>query len=223
VISSSATHTKLDSSSAALRLAMRCERLHQNEYMSLPPAAAVRRGKPGFFRYTLVSLKAELVRRVRTRAVDKGGLTMKKEVQDALETAIAGFEKRQDAEQQRLREREKFETEWIRNRTVIVVPALEEIKALLSKARWQCEVRPEKDQDIHFTIYRENMKAGIGAGGSERPYMSFQPEKEKNTVLVYVATIGSGAGLGSFALDQITEDFVQAEASKFFVRLASGT
>ena len=62
---------------------------------------------------------------------------MKKEVQDALETAIAGFEKRQDAEQQRLREREKFETEWIRNRTVVVVPALEEIKALLSKARWQ--------------------------------------------------------------------------------------
>jgi hypothetical protein len=171
----------------------------------------------------LVSLKAELVRRVRTRAVDEGGLTMKKEVQDALETAIAGFEKRQDAEQQRLREREKFETEWIRNRTVVVVPALEEIKALLSKTRWQCEVRPEKDQGIHFTIYRENMKAGIGAGGSERPYMSFQPEKVKNTLLVYVATIGSGAGLGSFALDQITEDFVQAEASKFFVRLASGT
>jgi hypothetical protein len=104
-----------------------------------------------------------------------------------------------------------------------VVPALEEIKALLSKACWQCEVRPEKDQGIHFTIYRENMKAGIGAGGSERPYMSFQPEKVKNTVLVYVATIGSGAGLGSFALDQITEDFVQAEASRFFVRLASGT
>ena len=93
---------------------------------------------------------------------------MKKEVQDALETAIAGFEKRQDAEQRRLREREKFETEWIRNRTVVVVPALEEIKALLSKARWQCEVRPEKDQGIHFTIYRENMKAGIGAGGSRK-------------------------------------------------------
>ena len=110
-----------------------------------------------------------------------------------------------------MRERERFETEWIRNRTAIVVPALEEIKALLNKACWQCEVRPDKDQGIHFTIYRENMKAGIGAGGSERPYMSFQPEKVKNTVLVYVATIGSGAGLGSFALDQITEDFVQAE------------
>jgi hypothetical protein len=130
---------------------------------------------------------------------------MKKEVQDALETAIAGFEKRQDAEQQRLREREKFETEWIRNRTAVVVPALEEIKALLSKACWQCEVRPEKDQGIHFTIYRENMKAGIGAGGSERPYMSFQPEKVKNTVLVYVATIGPGAGLGSFALDHLSK------------------
>ena len=31
-----------------------------------------------------------------------GGLTMKKEVQDALETAIAGFEKRQDAERSSL-------------------------------------------------------------------------------------------------------------------------
>jgi hypothetical protein len=148
---------------------------------------------------------------------------MKREVQDALETAIAGFEKRQDAEQKRLREREKFETEWSRNRTAVVVPALEEIKALLNKAGWQCEVRPEKDQGIHFTIYRENMKAGIGAGGSERPYMSFQPEKVKNAVLVYVATIGSSAGLGSFVLDQITEEFVQAEAAKFFERLASGT
>jgi hypothetical protein len=105
---------------------------------------------------------------------------------------------------------------------VIVVPALEEIKALLKKAGWQCEVRPEKDQGVHFTIYRGNMKAGLGAGGSERPYMSFQPEKLKNTVLIHVATIGSGAGLGSFTLDQVTEDFVQAEASKFFVRLASG-
>jgi hypothetical protein len=147
---------------------------------------------------------------------------MKKDVQDALETAIAGFERRQEEEQQRLRERERFETEWTKVRTVVVVPALEEIKALLTKAGWQCEVRPEKEQGIHFTIYRGNMKAGLGAGGSERPYMSFQPEKSQNTVLVYVATIGSGAGLGSFALDQITEDFVQAEASKFFVRLASG-
>jgi hypothetical protein len=147
---------------------------------------------------------------------------MKKEVQDALETAIAGFEKRQETEQQRLRERERFEAEWTRVRTVIAIPALEEIKALLKKAGWQCEVRLEKDQGVHFTIYRGNMKAGLGAGGSERPYMSFQPEKLKNTVLIHVATIGSGAGLGSFTLDQVTEDFVQAEASKFFVRLASG-
>jgi hypothetical protein len=148
---------------------------------------------------------------------------MKKEVQDALEAAIASFEKRQDAEQQRSRERERFEAEWTKVRAAVVVPALEEIKTLLAKACWHCDVRPDKDQGVHFTIYRENMKAGIGAGGSERPYMNFQPEKGKNTVLVYVATIGSGAGLGSFALDQITEEFVQAEASKFFVRLASGT
>ena len=42
---------------------------------------------------------------------------MRKEVQEALESAIASFEKRQQAEQERLRERERFETDWaqIRN------------------------------------------------------------------------------------------------------------
>jgi hypothetical protein len=71
---------------------------------------------------------------------------MKKDVQEAFERALAGFEKRQEAEHQRFREREKFETEWARIRTVVVVPALEEIKALLSKAGWQCEARADKDQ-----------------------------------------------------------------------------
>lgn len=103
-----------------------------------------------------------------------------------------------------------------------MLPALEEVAAPLRKAGWQCEIRAEKDQGVHFTVYRGNLKAGIGGGGSERPYVSFQPEKSKSTVLIYVATIGSAAGLGSFTLDQITEEFVQTEASKFFVRLASG-
>ena len=62
---------------------------------------------------------------------------MKKELQEGFEKALASFEKRQEAEHQRFREREKFETEWARIRTVVVVPALEEIKALLSKAGWQ--------------------------------------------------------------------------------------
>jgi hypothetical protein len=83
---------------------------------------------------------------------------MKKELQEGFEKALASFEKRQEAEHQRFREREKFETEWARIRTVVVVPALEEIKALLSKAGWQCEVRADKDQGVHFTIYRGNVK-----------------------------------------------------------------
>ena len=37
---------------------------------------------------------------------------MKKDIQEAFERALAGFEKRQEAEHQRVREREKFETEW---------------------------------------------------------------------------------------------------------------
>ena len=44
---------------------------------------------------------------------------MKKDVQETFERALAGFEKRQEAEQQRLREREKFEAEWTRIRTAV--------------------------------------------------------------------------------------------------------
>jgi hypothetical protein len=66
---------------------------------------------------------------------------MRKEVQEALESAIAGFEKRQQAEQERLRERERFETNWARIRTAVVLPALEEVAVVLRKAGWQCEVR----------------------------------------------------------------------------------
>ena len=46
----------------------------------------------------------------------------------------------------------------LKPKTVVVVPALEEIKALLSKAGWQCEARADKDQGVHFTIYRANVK-----------------------------------------------------------------
>ena len=144
---------------------------------------------------------------------------MRKEIQEALESAIAAFEKRQQAEQERLREREKFETDWARIRTAVVLPALEEVAAVLRKAGWQCEARAgDKDPGIHFTIYRD-VKAGMSGG--ERPFMSYQPEKQKDTVLVNVATKGSAAPVGSFALDKITEDFVQTEATNLFARAAS--
>ena len=38
--------------------------------------------------------------------------TMKKDVQETIERALARFEKRQEDTRQRSREREKFETEW---------------------------------------------------------------------------------------------------------------
>jgi hypothetical protein len=139
---------------------------------------------------------------------------MKEEVQEAFEKAVASFERRQEAEHQRFREREMFETEWARIKTVVVAPALEEIKVLLSKAGWQCEARADKDQGVHFTIYRGNVKG-------ERPYMRFQPEKSKNAIAIYVATRGSGAQPGNFTVDQISQDFVQTEALKFFERLTS--
>ena len=144
---------------------------------------------------------------------------MRKDLQEALESAIAEFEKRQQAKQERLRERERFETDWARIRTAVVLPALEEVAVLLRKAGWQCELRGgDKDPGVHFTVYRG---VTAGASGGEKPFMTYQPEKQNNTVLVNVATRASAAPVGSFDLDKITEDFVQTEATKFFARVAS--
>ena len=113
-----------------------------------------------------------------------------------------------------MHERERFETDWAQIRTTVVLPALEEVAVVLRKAGWQCEVHAaDKDPGVHVTIYRE--------GGVEKPFMTYQLEKQKNTVLINVATKASAAPVGSFALDKITEDFVQSEATKFFTRVAS--
>ena len=74
--------------------------------------------------------------------------------------------------------------------------------------------RADKDQGVHFTVYRGNVKG-------ERPYMTFQPEKSKDAIVIDVATRGSGSQLRNFTLDQINQDFLQTEALKFFERLTS--
>jgi len=104
---------------------------------------------------------------------------MRKDVQEALENAVAEFEKRQQAEQERLRERERFETDWAQIRNTVVLPALEEVAVILRKAGWLCEVRAgDKDPGVHFTVYR-GVKAGVSGG--EKPFMTYQPEKQKIT------------------------------------------
>jgi hypothetical protein len=102
---------------------------------------------------------------------------MRKDVREALDSAIAEFEKRQQVEQERLREREGFETDWAQKQTVVVLPALEEVAALLKNAGWQCEVRAgDKEPGVHFTVYRE-VKTGVSGG--QKPFMNYQPEKQK--------------------------------------------
>jgi signal recognition particle subunit SEC65 len=104
-------------------------------------------------------------------------------------------------------------------RTAVVLPALEEVAVVLRKAGWQCEVRAgDKDPGVHFTVYGA---AKAGVSGGEKPFMTYQPEKQNNTVLVNVATKAFAAPVGSFDLDKVTEDFVQTEATKFFARVAS--
>lgn len=69
---------------------------------------------------------------------------MRKDVQAALESAIAVFEKWRQAEQERLRERERFEADWALIRTAVVVPALEEVAELLEKAGWEYQLRRKR-------------------------------------------------------------------------------
>src|SRR5262249_17555999 len=155
----------------------------------------------------------------RLKSLELRHKVMRKDVQEALGNAIAEFEKRQEAEQERLRERERFETDWAQIRNTVVLPALEEVAVVLRKAGWLCEVRAgDKDPGVHLTVHR-GVKAGVSGG--EKPFMTCQPEKQKNSVLINVATKTSAAPVGSFTLDKITEDFVQTEATKFFTRVAS--
>jgi hypothetical protein len=51
--------------------------------------------------------------------------------------------------------------------------------------------------------------------------MTFQPQKSKDAIAIYAATRGSSSQLGNFTAEQITQDFVQTEALKFFERLTS--
>ena len=61
-----------------------------------------------------------------------------------------------------------------------------------------------------------------GFGGGHKPYMIYELEKQKNAILVHLTTKGlRAAPVGSFALDKITEDFVQTVATKFFTLVTS--
>jgi hypothetical protein len=52
--------------------------------------------------------------------------------------------------------------------------------------------------------------------------MIYQPEKQKNNILVDFEPKGLAApSVGSFPLDKITEDLVQTEAITFFTRVVS--
>jgi hypothetical protein len=144
---------------------------------------------------------------------------MRNDVQQALEGSIAEFEKWQQAEQERLRERESFETDWVRIRKTVVLPALEEVAVLLRKAGWEYQLLGTgNDLEVRLMVWRENS----GFGGGHKPYMIYELEKQKNAILVHLTTRGlRAAPVGSFALDKITDDFVQTEATKFFTRVVS--
>src|SRR5215469_13757650 len=103
---------------------------------------------------------------------------MLKDVQAALEGAIAEFEKWRQAEQERLRERERFEADWARIQTGVVTPALEELAVLLRNAGWQCSVGGTGDKGVRLMIYQ-----GSNADPSVvRSYMIYELEKQKRYI-----------------------------------------
>jgi hypothetical protein len=153
---------------------------------------------------------------------DDLGLPMKKEIKDALEKAIATFEKphveNENTEDKRLADRQRFEAEWRRIRDEVVVIALEQVRDVLMRANWECDVRvSDRDQGVRLSVHRDNMKAIRGDGS---PYINFAPDWQLNTVSVDVATKRSGTGESYLSLDRITEEFVQTRASKFFEHVA---
>jgi hypothetical protein len=154
----------------------------------------------------------------RARLVNRE-IDMKKEIKDALEKAIADFDthvaERQRAHERQVVEQNKFEAEWRRVRDDVVVPALRQVRDLLVRAGWKCEVRiSDKNHEVRLLTYRDKMVTATG-----RPYVGFEPGA--NLVKVRITTQGYSGEEGQFPLGQINEDFVQTCASRFFERLAS--
>ena len=65
------------------------------------------------------------------------------------------------------------------------------------------------------------IQVSMSRGRRRKTFHDLPTRKAKKTVLIDVATKASAAPVGSFALDKITEDFVQTEVTKFFTRVAS--
>jgi hypothetical protein len=117
-------------------------------------------------------------------------------------------------------EREQFEREFRRLRDRVIVPALNEIQLMLEPQGWICQIQvPDNDRGLRvvFLLFKGNMSA---VGGYGRPFLSFEANMP-NIVIQVLTTRKQISPEPSATISDVTEDFVQNIAPKFFKLLAA--
>ena len=149
---------------------------------------------------------------------------MKDDIRKGFEEAVAKSRARdtaaKQASQEEADERQRFQTDYRQLAEKVIMPALEEVaREFMRPAGWTCQVDclEEADSEVRLHVFRGDM--GTPAGPGVRPHLDFSPDRHAPTISIYRATRSESDTEGSYALKEITPDFVQEQALRFFNRL----
>ncbi|MEJ0067556.1 MAG: hypothetical protein WDO24_01015 [Pseudomonadota bacterium] len=91
---------------------------------------------------------------------------------------------------------------------------------LLEPRGWKCEIRTvEKSIEATLEIHRGDVKT---VSSSERPLIGFKAEAHARRLTVYTAGQHQGEPESTYALTDVTVEFVHLRVLEFFQRLALG-
>lgn len=147
---------------------------------------------------------------------------MKDETKAKLEQALAGYQQKaqhaNEVREQKETARQRFESEWRKNRDGVVMSALEEIAGVLRAKGWQCHITSsDADLSIGLEVYQGDMTAaGVG-----RPCIKFIAEKSEPAIYVHTSTQSQAGSEGRSIGIPLIEDVVHQYTLGFFQRLAS--
>jgi hypothetical protein len=158
-----------------------------------------------------------------------GDIGMNKNFQEGFEKSIAEYDERErlvrPQETSKQSARTKFETDWANLLSSVVVPALNDVRTLMVRHGWQCDVSTHRedasfhrDQTAACDLYRGDMHA---VGGRTRPHLTFKMEKHANVIGVHAATTGSSGSQSTATLDEINAEYVHEQALNFFNKLVA--
>jgi|SRR5215469_8321505 len=148
---------------------------------------------------------------------------LRKRFEAAVETSRAQDAAAKNAGDKEANERKRFETDFRQAAEKVIMPALEEVaRDFVRPAGWTCQVDQleEADLEVILHVYRGDMKTPYSAG--DRPHLSFSPDRSSARVKIYRATQSETGSEGDHALKEITPDFVQEQALRFFQKLVEG-